>query len=320
MKPILGIDIGYAHVKCTLMEKDGSILQQFKFPSVIGITKKNEHIQDKRIYDFKENSYNVGENALHLPSDQIVDITSYTNLEYFSALFLWHALQIMDLTEDEMPETVVTGLSVAQLENSGYFKSVLENIEVQGVKQSFNVFVLPQGSGSKITLDTYGNDFPNKQINFTGDQTYVGIDVGGNTLDMFLVTDGRTSPSLFEGIENQGIVRICAEIAKEVKSKFNRGISIQEAREVLDTNAYALRGVKHDFTEFNKTTKKVYLKNLLDLVETKYGKILDKCDFVSLSGGGAGIFNGTEDGFIKVPKNKPEYYNSIGFAIWGTKR
>ena len=71
-----------------------------------------------------------------------------------------------------------------------------------------NVYILPQGAGSKITIDNYGVDFPNKQQEFTGLSNYVGVDIGFNTIDIFLVTNGKTSPYLFKGIENEGVMKV----------------------------------------------------------------------------------------------------------------
>ena len=68
---------------------------------------------------------------------------------------------------------------------------------------------------------------------------------------------------------------------------------------------------------FVSDIKKQYLKDLLHLIETKYGKILDKCNYIFLSGGGSTFFKTTEDGFIRVPKTKVEFYNSIGFGLFG---
>jgi len=183
-KYILGIDQGYGDVKVTLGTADG-IEKQFKFTSAIGITKHNEHVKDSRIYEFKGHSYYVGENAMHLPSENLIDITDYKNLEYYAPLFLYHALQLIDA----VPDIIITGLSKAQIQNSGHFKEALMNFVVNEKQFVFNdVYVLPQGAGSKLCIDKYGNNFPELQKEFTGDTTYVGCDIGFNTLDMFLVT------------------------------------------------------------------------------------------------------------------------------------
>ena len=281
---------------------------------MIGITKKNEFINDSRIYEFKGHNYYVGENASNMPSENLIDITEYKNLEYYSALFLYHTLKMIDIK----PDIIVTGLSIAQIQNSGYFKEFLQEFVVNGETFKFSdIYVLPQGAGSKLTIDKYGTNFPHEQTEFLGNSTYVGIDCGFSTLDMFSVTDGKTSPNLFEGIEKEGVMKIATEVAKKVNELHGRQITLQEAKDVLDTGVYKLRNVEHDFKDYVAEIKKDYLKNLLSLVETKYGKILDKCNFIFLSGGGSTFFKSTDDGFIKVPKTKHEFYNSLGFGLFG---
>jgi len=314
MKRVLGVDIGFGDVKVTVGTSEGKIEKQFKFPSMIGVTKRNEHVQDHRIYDYLNHSYYVGESASHLPSENLIDITDYKNLEYYAPVFLYHAIKSIGYK----PDIIVSGLSKAQIENSGFFKEGLMNFEINGEKFVFDkVFILPQGAGSKLTIDKYGNNFPNKQDEFMGTTTFVGCDIGFNTLDMFLVTDGKTSPNLFEGIEREGVMKIATKIARKVDSLHSRKITLHEAKEIIDTGLYKLRGQKHDFSEYITEIKREYLKELLSLIEAKYGKIIDKCDFISLSGGGSTIFKTTDDGFIKVPKSHHEFYNSIGFFLYG---
>ena len=300
--------------KITFGTSDGQINKQFKFPSMIGITKRNQHVQDTRICDFKEHSYYIAENAQHLPSENLIDITDYKNLEYYAPLFLYHAIQKLNDT----PDIIVSGLSKAQIQNSGHFKEGLKSFIVNTEKFDFDdIYILPQGAGSKLTIDKYGDNFPHKQTEFTGDTTFVGCDIGFNTLDMFLVTDGKTSPNLFEGIEREGIMKIATEVAKKVHDVHNRQITLHEAKDILDTGVYKLRGQKFPFDSYISEVKKEYLQSLLELVESNYGNILDKCDFISLTGGGSTLFKNTENAFIRVPQTKHEYYNSIGFYIFG---
>ena len=314
MKNILSIDIGYGDNKIVLMNETGEILKIFKFPSLVGITKKNEFINDNRIYEFKGHSYYVGEHASSLPSENLIDITEYKNLEFFAPLFLYHTLKQIDVK----PDMIITGLSKAQIQNSGYFKEVLQEFTVNGETFKFDtIYVLPQGAGSKLTIDKYGTNFPQNQTEFLGNATYVGVDVGMNTLDIFMVTDGKTSPTLFEGIEKEGVMKIATEVAKKVKELHGRQITLQEAKEILGSGVYKLRNIEHDMKDFVSDIKKQYLKDLLHLIETKYGKILDKCNYIFLSGGGSTFFKTTEDGFIRVPKTKQEFYNSIGFGLFG---
>jgi hypothetical protein len=317
MQRILGLDIGYGDVKVVSMLEDGSIEKIFKFPSSIGITKKNDHVSDKRIYDFKGHSYYVGEHALHLPSENLIDITEYKNLEYYAPIFLFHALQQLGAK----PDVIVSGLSKAQINNSGHFKEALQSFAVNEEDFAFsNIFILPQGAGSKLTIDKYGNHFPKPQDEFMGATSFVGCDIGFNTLDMFMVTDGKTSPNLFEGIEREGVMKIATLVARKVKEVHGRQIGLHEAKEVIDTGSYKLRGTKHSFKDYIDEIKDNYLKSLLELIETKYGKILDKCDFISLSGGGSTMFKTTADGFIRIPESKNEFYNAIGFGLFGNTK
>lgn len=313
---ILGIDIGFGDTKVILTDINGTILKKFKFSSTIGVTKSNEYIKDPKIYNYKDKSYYVGNDALSLPSDNLIDIIEYKNLEYFAPLLLAYAVKLCET----VPDVVVTGLSKAQIQNSGYFRDALTEFDVNETHFVFkNVFVIPQGAGSKLCIDKYGNDFPNTQTEFTGKTSYIGVDIGFNTLDMFRVIDGKTSASVFEGIEHEGIMKIASKVAKLIQEKHSRGINLHEAKEILNTNTYKLRGQLFNYQSEIIDIKKDYIKGLLELVEEKYGNILDKCDYIFLSGGGSSIFtSGNYMGnTILVPKSNYEYYNSIGQAMFG---
>ena len=156
VKNVLGIDIGYGDVKVIYGDTSGKISKIFKFPSAIGVTQRNAYVADTRVLDFKEHSYYVGEDALNLPSANMVDVSEYKNLEYYAPLFLYNAMKMIGL--EEAPDYVVCGLSKAQIGNSGYFKEALESFTVNGKQfNNIKVSILPQGAGSKITVDTYGD-------------------------------------------------------------------------------------------------------------------------------------------------------------------
>ena len=317
LKTVLGWDYGFGHNKIILGTSDGKIIKQYKFSSIIGVTERNPHINDSRIVDFKEHSYYVGEDAVGLPSENLIDITEYKNLEYYAPLFLYTVLKQINI----IPDIIVTGLSKAQIENSGYFKEALQNFTVNDETFSFDkIFVLPQGAGSKLCIDEYGDNFPHKQEQFMGDTTFVGVDIGFQSLDLFNVQNGKTSPNLFEGIEKEGVMKIATKVAQKVKEVHGRGITLHEAKDIIDTGVYRLRGQSHEFKEYVDEVKKEYLKELLELIESRYGDILDKCDFIFLSGGGSTIFKTTDNGFIRTPKSAHEFFNSIGFFRFGATR
>ena len=173
MKYILAWDSGFGDQKVSVFNENGEILKIFKFPSMIAITKKNEFINDNRIYEFKGHHYYVGENAANMPSENLIEITEYANLEYYSPLFLYHILKMIDVK----PDIIVTGLSKAHIQNSGYSKEAIQDFVANNETFKFDeVYILPQGAGSKLTVDKYGTNFPQEQTEFLGNSTYVGAD------------------------------------------------------------------------------------------------------------------------------------------------
>ena len=55
----------------------------------------------------------------------------------------------------------------------------------------------------------------------------------------------------------------------------------------------------------------------LNLIEENFNNALDKSDYVFLSGGGSAFLNDSEDKKIRTPKSNFEYYNAIGFYLYG---
>lgn len=318
---ILGIDIGYGDVKVTIGTPN-EISHQFKFSSAIAKASKVSAIRDARILDIpihgEIHQVYVGEDALMLPSSQIVDITNYEALENYAPAFIHKALEMAKVNPAEV-KVLVSGLSVSQLGQSGYFKDRIQNFEVNGIKYSFDeVYLLPQGAGSKMAFDKFGANFPAARTEST-QYTFVGCDIGFNTLDMYYVVNGKTSPNLFEGIAGEGVMRIAQMVRDKVKEIHQREITLREAKGVLDTKVYKLRGESHDFSKEVREAVDAYTKRLLVTVEEKYGPIIDKCDFIVLQGGGSMFFD-TTDQFFRVVKNKSEFYNSIGFYLYGVSK
>lgn len=315
----MGIDIGYSDVKVTFGTETSDPTKMFKFSSTIGITKSNEYIKDPKIYTYKGNSYYVGEDALALPSESLIDITDYANLEEYAPLFLTHAINLIG----ETPDIIVTGLSKAQIQNSGWFKEKLQKFTVNETQYNFtNVFVIPQGAGCKVCSDNYGLLFDGKKTEFTNVQNYIGVDGGFNTLDLYRVINGKTSASVFEGIEHEGVMKIASKVAKMIYEKHNKKITLHEAKEVLNTNVFKLRSERFDYTNEVKAIKYEYIKDLLALIESRYGDILDKCECIYFSGGASKLFacemfNGIK---IIVPSKNNEFLNSIGQFMFGQEK
>ena len=97
---ILGIDIGFGDTKVILTDINGTILKKFKFSSTIGVTKSNEYIKDPKIYNYKDKSYYVGNDALSLPSDNLIDIIEQTlDFNIPARVTTFHSLGYMYIRE-----------------------------------------------------------------------------------------------------------------------------------------------------------------------------------------------------------------------------
>lgn len=311
-KVILAIDLGFGYNK-VVVARDGVIEKKFKFPSAVGLVNKNEMIQDPRIFNYEGKDWYVGEDAMKLPSTSIVDVKDYKSLEFFAPLFIYYVCHTLNI----VPSVIATGLSKAHIGQSGYFEEKIKHFVVNGVEVAIGeVYVLPQGAGAKIAIDKYGDNFPNENKEFLGSSSYVGADIGFNTIDMFQVLNGKASPNLFEGIEGNGVVMISSMLIDHIKETMGRTITHNEAKEILASNKLKIRGQETDFTASIKEFKAKYLENLMGLIETKYGQILDKMDGLYLIGGGSYLFRDETNNFIKVPKVDNEYYNAIGFYLY----
>lgn len=316
---IIGIDIGYGDCKVVIGTQN-QITHQFKFSSAIAQAQKVSSIRDPRIVEVilpnnEQSSVYVGPDALSMPSNLIIDIKDYQLLEAYAPAFIAKALEIAEMKPEEF-DVLVCGLSVSQLNMSGYFKERIKKFTVNSKDFEFkSVFLLPQGAGSKLAFDRYGDHYPEARTT-NPIQTFVGADIGFNTLDLFYVTNGKTSPNLFEGIENAGVTKIAEMVQQSVFDKYNKGITIREAKEILDSGEYRMRGNTYDMRDAINEACEKYQSTILALIEERYGNIIDKCDFVCLLGGGAELIK-NQDPFFRVVKNKSEFYNAIGFYLFG---
>lgn len=314
---ILIVDGGYGDHKVVAATLQGDILEIFKFPSILGKTKRNPLVDDDRIISYKNEDFYVGEDALMLQSENIIDITEYSQLEYYEPIFIAYIIGRIK----KKPTKLVVGLSQSQIGNSGYYQEALRSFVVNNIEYKFDeVFVLSQGLMSKLTIDKYGDNFPKINQSFLDDKSYIAIDIGNNTLDLFQVINGKASPNLLRGIEKEGIIKICILVKQMILERFNKTISLMEAKNILDVESITIRGDKTILTKELEKLKYDYLQNLMKFAEDQYGKVLDDMHYFYLLGGGSYLFRNMRTKFIKVPNDKNEYYNAIGYLLWYLKK
>lgn len=311
---ILGLDLGYGHNKCCYGE-DGKIKNLFKIPSVLANVEKHELANDKRIVEFENEHYYVGDDALAVASNQILDINSYAKLEFAAPIFIYKVCKDLDIN----PDRLVLGLSIAQIANSGYFKERIEKFLVSNGIEC-EILLVPQGMIAKLAIDKYGFNFPTETTEFESLRNYVGVDIGFNTLDIFQVTNGKTSSNLVRGIEERGIQVIVHRLLTDIKNRLGVNLTVSEGKEVLDNGFLRRRGKNIDFSEEINKQVKVYAEELSVLIENEFGEVLNKSEALVLFGGGSYSLKSLESSFVKIPAQKAEFYNVIGFYLFGDRK
>ncbi len=309
----LGIDIGFGDVKIVI-GNDKTIKEKYKFPSVLAPVEVSEHFTDARAIMYNGVNYYVGTDALAMESEYQVSVDEYKHLEAFTPVIMQFILNKLDMT---IPvSSIVVGLSVAHIQYAkNYHLKVREYLDSIGC-QNTTIVVLPQGAGVKIAYDAYNNSFPEKSTVLTSQDSYLICDIGFNTVDILYVIDGKVSPNRIGGIESMGLKVVAKMLSQEIGKKYsNLDLSLKDLKEILDKGYMKLRGVQVPFNDEIKELKTKYLKMIESMLEQQYGKVLDKVDYLLLSGGGATYFHDIESAFYRTTGKESCYYNAIGYFL-----
>lgn len=311
---VLSVDVGYGDCKVIDGDETG-IKSLYKIPSVAARVEVNELISDDRVITVGEQHFYLGKDALQLQSASIIDINTYEKLEYFAPMFVYRALKDLQV----IPDVIVLGLSIVQIANSGHYKTNVEDF-LRKCGVASKIFIVPQGASAKLAIDKYGVDFPELTKDFNSNSSYVLADIGFNTLDICHVVNGATSSNLVKGIENMGAILIVNELVIEIHNQYKIVLNSSEGKEVLYTGVLKRRGKSYDVTKIILDIKTKYIDNLKTTIENTFGEVLDKVDALVVVGGGNYILNPGQVGFVRGPKESSEYYNAIGYWIYGMKQ
>lgn len=314
---ILSVDIGYSSIKCVLYT-NGIVEKLFKLPSVIAKVRPNKDIQlvkDVKLIEFEDEYYYAGDDALKCESESIIDAVEYAALEKYAPVFLFAALREIKM----LPGTIATGLSIAQLSNSGHFDERLSNFTLNDFNFSFNVFHVPQGIASKIAVDKYGLKFPGNDANVY--RNYLLCNIGFNTVDVTRVMDGETTLQSTEGIQNLGVIKIATNVNSMIATNHDIQMKLKEVIPILETGTLVRRGKVIDMSAIVSSAMDEYIHELTEVLERRYGDVMDKTDKLVIVGGASYLFikYNKLDEFIVAPQDKFEYYDSIGMCEFAMK-
>lgn len=285
-------DIGYGDFKLALKKEDGTMMIA-KFPSAVAKVNPKKFGAGEAV-EFEGDYYLIGENAINYKP---VEMNDYETLEKYAPLLVYHAFRKYGEFD-----TIVTGLSIRQEDNSGSFKDRLSNFEIDGVEYNLDVKLLPQGIGAKIVVEQQFPDISN----------YLVCDGGFNTVDLVPVFDGKADIHSVDALENRGIIEVINELIDFISGEYNIELAPKEAKYALDNKKIEIYGKEVDLTDVIKHISTDYSKDLVRQIERKFKKSWHKFQKVIIVGGLSHFVDvSVYEHLATVPKG--EYYNAIGF-------
>ena len=295
----MAIDLGYGDVKICLKKEDGTLMIA-KFPSAVAKVSPKRFGAGEAV-EFEGDHYLIGENAINYKP---VEMNDYETLERYAPLLVFHAFRKYGEFD-----TIVTGLSIRQEDNSNDFKERLSSFQIDSTEYNMDVKLLPQGIGAKIVAQKQFNDIEN----------YLVCDGGFNTVDLVPVFDQKADLHSVDALENRGIIEVINELIDYIAGEYNIELSPKEAKFALDNQKIDIYGKEVDLTEEIKHITVEYSKDLVRQIERKFKKSWHKFQKVIIVGGLSHFVDPTVyEHLATVPKG--EYYNCVGFFQYANEK
>lgn len=295
----LAADLGYGDVKIALKKEDGTMMVA-KYPSAVAKVNPKRFGSGEAV-EFEGDHYLIGEHAINYKP---VEMNDYETLEKYSPLLLFHAFRKYGEFD-----TVVTGLSIRQEDNSGEFKNRLSNFTIDGNEYNLDVKLLPQGIGAKIVVEKQFADITN----------YLVCDGGFNTVDLVPVFDGKADIHSVDALENRGIIEVVNELIDYISGEYNIELTPKEAKYALDNKSIEIYGKEVDLADEIKHITNEYSKDLVRQIERKFKKSWHKFQKVIIVGGLSHYVDvSVYEHLASVPKG--EFYNAVGFRSYAEEK
>jgi len=309
---ILGIDFGFGSTKTLCGDENGNISNKFKFSSVVSELPSTGLVVDKNLIPYNGKHYYVGEVAL--TRTDIINIVTYVELEQFTPLLLQHALNMLGTT----PTDICCGLSIVHYKNLPIrqkYQQVIRNyLNTNGLGNT-NLSLLPQGVGAKLAFQKYYTTFPIITTEFLERKSYFVVDIGFNTIDVCHVINGAVSTGNVRGIPESGLISVARKLRDKIKENYKIELQLKDCQTAISSHSFMRRGKIYDVSAFVKELLEQYKIDIEDILKQNFDNVIDKLDFIAFVGGGAYLFNNTQDDFYKYPLLDREYYNAIGFYL-----
>lgn len=318
---ILAIDLGYSSVKVAYYN-DANVVQFEKYISAVAKIDNPMEMDDDIMFKLGVDTYILGDSALKVSRSLLMPLETFEDMKAIYPVWISYLLK-----KHPGVDKVIIGLSLAFSDRTDELLSYLyEQLMIQD--DSF-FMCFPQGLSAKLAYSNYGLDISSEAKNRTKLSCYTVMDLGFKTMDIAVIIKNKSAAGAALGLPC-GVCKIAYNIVDYLYKEFNIQISLKEAQNIIDSDGILQkRGRKLDISPIVKQFTKQYIKDVLELLEEKYGEYLDSIDGVVIVGGGAYFFkkyislNDKEIideiqkhfdlSFLQMPEDLSEYYNAYSY-------
>lgn len=322
---ILSIDVGFGSTKITYLDPANRLINK---SFITGLAKKVDSgiFTDENSVELDGVKYLCFDRALLVPGNQQIQVTDFESLCLATPIFIKKIEMELGIKFDH----IIAGLSIAMVDQTDqYHQRIYSSL---GLPPE-NVKVLQQGVGGWYTYKCYGLD-PYKQISQDVKmENYLLVDIGHNTMDVISVLGGKLSEDTVAGITGAGTTWIAQKLMQWFLKEYKVDITQANARELVQKRQWPYRGVTIDLNPIINQIGVEYATYIVNTLESKFSDSMMNRQGLLLIGGSALILNQFIEDipevkqlfhahfgeyFINIP-NVPEYYNSIGYYLLGTR-
>lgn len=314
---LLAIDLGYSSVKVAFYNEEGVI----KLDKYISATAKLDNpieVDDDSMFKLGAEYFVLGTPALKVPRSFLMPLETFDDLKAVYPVWISYLLKKYGDVDH-----VIIGLS---MQFSDKTDELLNHLYDVLLIQRDNYFMcFPQGLSCKFIYAEAGlNTRESSKKNDFRMNSYLVLDGGYLTCDIASVINGNASAGSAIGIAGTGVICISYDVVDYLYKEYNMQISLKEAQVIVDSDGiFTKRGRKYDISEKVKEFTKKYIKNVLDMLESKFSENLDSAEGILVCGGLAYFFRKyIEDpdivkeiekhfpvSYISLPEVDSEYYN-----------
>ena len=340
-KKILAIDVGYSAIKLCYVDSYGALRFE-RIPNVIAkLSSAPTEMDEVNMFRFLDEYYILGPMALKAPRETHIETSDWNSLKLSYPLWISYLVKRYGGEEGfNAFDKIIIGLSLAFGPEKGdeLLEYLYEQLLFPPGDENRNLFmILPQATSAKAAYQDFGLNIRETDIgNMTENKlkNYIILDIGQYSIDIASVIGSKSSVSNSVGLENSGTIVISYRIIDYIYQTYGVKISLKEANSVLETGGiWIRRRVKNDLSQVVSQYTKEYIRDVLNLLETKMSSTLDTAEAVLILGGGASLFQKYIDDpqvtaeiekhfpkeFILLPNGDPDMYNVYSYYLLGNK-